>query len=81
MNLVALSKVNEEEDIRMLSLSEALGKDVDFDWCTPIFFRGISEYFNVELKMRVLSQEEVRDICHIQKRRYANPDWTFGAGD
>jgi lipoate-protein ligase A len=81
LSLVALSKVNEEEDVRMISLSEALGKDVDFDWSVPIFCTGISEYFNIDLKIRTLVQEEVQDICHIQKGRYANPDWTFGTGE
>jgi len=69
----------EEEEIQMISLSQALGKDVDFNWTVPVLCAGISEYFGIHLITRALTQEEEGAICQIQKERYANPVWTFGA--
>jgi len=78
LNFVSLSK-EEDEKIRMISLSQALGKEVDFDWTVPVLCAGISEYFGIHLTTRTLTQEEERAISQIQKERYANPVWTFGA--
>jgi len=75
---VALSK--EKEKIQMISLSQALGKDVDFDWTVSILCAGISDYFDADLKVRILTQEEKKAIRYIQKERYTDPGWTFGTG-
>ena len=63
----------------MISLSQVLGKDVDFNWTVPVLCGGISEYFGVKLRTRALTREEEQAIRQIQKERYANPGWTFGA--
>lgn len=76
LNFVSLSK-EKAEKLRMISLSQALGKEVDFDWTVPILCVGISEYFGVNFEARTLTQEEERVILQIQKDRYANRDWTF----
>jgi lipoate-protein ligase A len=66
-----------KEMVRMVSLSEALGKKVDFSWAVDMFRSGISEYFNIHLSPRVISQQEKDTILKIQKKRYQNPEWTF----
>ena len=68
-----------EEDVRLLSLSQALGKEVTFDWAVDYFIAGISEYFNVELTPRSLTEKEKETVSQIQVDRYENADWTFGS--
>ena len=68
-----------EEDVRLISLSQALGKDVKFDWAVDFFISGISEYFNVELIPRILTEKEKGAVSQIQRDRYNNPEWTFKA--
>jgi len=68
-----------EEDVRLISLSQALGKEMKFDGAVEYFTAGISEYFNVELVPRNFTEEEKGVVCQIQKDRYENADWTFGA--
>jgi len=68
-----------EEDVRLIALSQALGKQVTFDWAVKFFIAGISEYFDVELLPRSLTEEEKGGVSQIQKDRYENPDWTFRA--
>jgi lipoate-protein ligase A len=63
--------------IQMTSLSDALGKIVDFDWAVDHFASGISDYFGVRLNPRAFSQTEQNAIRKIQKERYENPDWTY----
>jgi lipoate-protein ligase A len=70
-----------KEDIRMISLSQALGKEADFDRTVPILCAGISEYFDVDLNRRRLTQEEKLGIRQIQRKRYASPDWTYKVRD
>ena len=60
----------------MTSLSEALGKKVDFDWAVEHFISGMSDYFGVCLIPKVLSKKDKDSIQKIQKERYENPDWT-----
>ncbi len=80
LNFVSLSK-EKDEKIRMISLSQAIGKDVDFKWTVPILCDGVSEYFGINLKTRALTREEEQSIRQIQKERYANPDWSFRSRD
>jgi len=78
--LVALSRKSEEK-IRMMTLSEALGKDVDFEWAVPFLCKGIADYFGVDLKSRTLKEKEIQAIQRIKNGRYANRSWTFGERD
>jgi len=66
-----------EEDVRLISLSQALGREVTFDWAVDFFIAGISDYFNVELMPRSLKEKENKAVSQIQKERYASADWTF----
>ena len=68
-----------EEDIRLISLAQALGKKVKFDWAVDFFIAGISDYFHVELMPRVLTEKERETVSQIQKQRYTSAGWTFEA--
>lgn len=62
---------------RMISLSQALGKEVSFDWAVERLTSGISEFFKVNFKPKVFNVEEKELISKIQKKRYANKNWTY----
>jgi lipoate-protein ligase A len=77
--LTSISFLEEpDEEVRMISLSEALGRSIDFDQAVGVFTQGIEEYFGVRLKSRNLTDYEKDSIRQIQKDKYGNPIWTFG---
>ena len=64
--------------VRMISLSQALGRKVLFDWAVERLISGISESFRVAMTPKVFNTEEKELISKIQKERYASNDWTNG---
>ena len=77
--LISASQSDQKEPmVKMTSLSEALGKKVDFHWAVKHFISGMSDYFSVRLMPRVFSTKELDAIQKIQIERYENPDWTYG---
>jgi lipoate-protein ligase A len=76
--LNAVSFLRGEESLsRMTSLSRALGKAVSFDWAVDHFISGVSEFFGVKLRPKIFDDAEKRALSSIEKKRYANRDWTF----
>ncbi|NOR11642.1 MAG: hypothetical protein GQ545_00115, partial [Candidatus Aminicenantes bacterium] len=67
------------KEVRMISLTEALGRTIDFDQAVDVFVQGIEEYFGVRLKRRLLAKDENEVVQQIQKDKYGNPTWTFGS--
>jgi lipoate-protein ligase A len=67
------------EEVRMISLSEALGSNVNFNQAVDVFVQGIEEYFGVQLDHRFLGEIENESVRQIQKDKYGNPAWTFGS--
>jgi lipoate-protein ligase A len=63
--------------VSMISLSEALGSDVDFDWAVERLAAGLAEYFQVTLRPKVLAPEEVAAILELCKIKYESDDWTL----
>jgi lipoate-protein ligase A len=70
-----------ENVLRIVSLTEALGRTVSFDWAVNYFVEGLSEFFQVSFQKLGFSAEEMEKIKGIEAARYANPDWTFRNGD
>lgn len=66
-----------ENNIRMISLSQALGKMVSYDWVVEHLRAGFSEFFGIVLKPKILSKKEKEAILDIQKERYESEAWTF----
>jgi len=64
------------KSVKMTSLTEELGKRVDFDRAVEHFISGMSDYFGVRLIPKVFSETDRDAIRKIQKERYDNPDWT-----
>jgi len=67
----------EDSKGRMISLSQALGKKVSFDWTVECLSSGISEFFKINFKPKVFDIEEKEAISKIQEERYADKDWTY----
>jgi lipoate-protein ligase A len=63
--------------VRMISLSQALNRKVDFDWTVDHLISGFIDFFQVDLKPKVMSTEERDFISKIQKEQYSNKDWTL----
>jgi len=66
-----------ESQIRMTSLSQALGRNVSFEWAVDCFVGGISEYFGINFKPKIFTDSEREAIARIQKAYYENEAWTF----
>jgi len=77
LEAISLLEKNKGE-VRMVSLSQALGRQVSFDWTVECLTSGISEFFNVKLTPKKFNAHERKLISEIEQERYANPDWTFG---
>jgi lipoate-protein ligase A len=75
---VSLSK-NEKNSLRMISLSQALGRKVSFDWVVEHLILGISDYFDISLIPKTFNLIEKKVILKIQKKKYGNREWIFGS--
>jgi len=67
-----------EAEIRMTSLSEALGRSVDFDWAVDRLVEGFEASFNVRFRTKVFPPEDIVAVLELQKARYENEAWTLG---
>ena len=67
----------EDAGVNMISLSEALGRPVAFDWAASRFSLGVSEFFGVKTKPLSLDGEAWQEISMIEAERYGNDAWTF----
>jgi lipoate-protein ligase A len=65
------------DEIRMTSLSLALGRDVDFHWAVNHLVAGFLDFFGVGLKPLTLTKSDWDKIHDLQKNKYENNDWTF----
>ena len=76
--LLSTSQSDQNESIvKMTSLSEALGKKVDFDFAVKHFISGMSDYFGVNLVSKTWTKTDKDAIQKILAERYENPDWTY----
>jgi len=63
---------------KMISISEALGKEADNEWVVERLVDGLAEYFKVRFEARVFDVADDQVIQRIQEKRYANEAWTMG---
>lgn len=74
-----IAHLEESDDkIRMISLSRAVGRDVDFLWAAEMLAAGLAEYFGVSLLPCVLSPEQLEEVRRLERERHRNPDWIEG---
>ncbi len=77
LDRLSLSR-DEGAGLRMISLSEALGKEVDVEWTVKCLVDGLAEYFKIRFEPLVFEPSDERAVQQIQDRRYANEAWTRG---
>ncbi|MDD8014583.1 MAG: biotin/lipoate A/B protein ligase family protein [Acidobacteriota bacterium] len=76
--LKAVSRVGEREpEVSMTSLSEALGRPVDFEEAASRFAAGFSEFFGVRLESLTIEGEEWERVLRIRGEKYGLDTWTF----
>ncbi len=63
-------------EIRMASLSSALGRKVSFRWAVKNLIEGFSEFFGVKLRRREFNEKDRLEISRL-KERYLSREWTF----
>ncbi|HDJ23800.1 MAG TPA: lipoate--protein ligase family protein [Candidatus Aminicenantes bacterium] len=63
--------------IRLISLEEALGRGVEFNEVAAALICGFSEYFNAEIRPKILSKEDREEIYRLEKEKYGTEEWTF----
>jgi lipoate-protein ligase A len=61
----------------MTSLSEALGRAVDFGWAVERLCRGFSDFFGVAFEPFALGPEDREAVSALRDSRYASDAWTF----
>jgi lipoate-protein ligase A len=62
----------------MTSISDELGRSIEFDWAVEHLKRGFSRFFDVPLVPEVYSQEDREQIAALCETKYRSPNWTFG---
>ncbi len=68
----------QKEHIRMISLSRALSRKVEFSWAVKHIAEGLAEFFRVTLEPMALSPKMLMAVKLLQKQRHQNPDWIYG---
>lgn len=64
-------------EIRMTSLSEALGRPVEFGWATERLVAGFGEFFHVDPGPLALTAEDEESIAAIERTKYGDDRWTL----
>ncbi len=77
---IASVSMADPSNVRIVSLSEALGRPVDFDGAVACLIGGLAESFQARLNPRCLTEAEAESVRRIERERYANPEWTLGRG-
>ena len=71
----------EEVELRRISISEALGHNVDRDWAIDCLARGMAGYFGVWFEPLALDAAAEEAIRRLRINRYEDDDWTLGRSD
>ena len=69
---------DDDSDLLRISVSEALGREVDREWAVGCLVKGMAEHFGVRLVPLTLGAAAEDAIRRIQERRYEDEAWTLG---
>jgi len=69
---------DEDSELRRISVSEALGREIDREWAVACLVQGMAEHFGVQFVPLNLGAEAEDAIREIQERRYEDDGWTLG---
>jgi lipoate-protein ligase A len=65
------------DEIRMTSLSLALGRDVDFHWAVNHLIVGFQDFFGIGFKPLTFTKADWAKIRDLQKNKYESKTWIF----
>ncbi|MBM3311949.1 MAG: lipoate--protein ligase family protein [Candidatus Aminicenantes bacterium] len=65
------------EKIKMISLSEALGRPVDFVWAAEHLVAGLVEFFGVDFAPLVWTNADGAAVERLSEEKYAAESWTW----
>jgi lipoate-protein ligase A len=68
---------DKESSVRMISLSQALGKEVSFDWAVEHLKEGFAEFFGIDLASKGFIPQELEAIRRIQEEKYGTARWNL----
>jgi len=77
---IASVSMADPSNVRVISLSDALGRPVTFDWAVSRLVEGLAGHFQIRFNPSSLTQADVENTRRIERERYANPDWTLARG-
>lgn len=69
---------DKDSELRRISVSEALGREVDREWAMGCLVKGMAEHFGVRLVPLTLGAAAEDAIRRIRERRYEDEAWTLG---
>ena len=76
--LAAVARPGEpSENPGMTSISEALGRAVDFDAAVGPLVQGFAEHFGVGFERYALTPADAEAVRALQASRYGSDEWTF----
>lgn len=79
--LAAVARPGESsESLGMTSLSEALGRPVDFDAAVGPLVQGMADFFGIAFEPFALGPDDREAVRRLQADKYASDDWTFRRG-
>jgi lipoate-protein ligase A len=65
------------EDIRMTSLSEALGRPVEFEEAVEHLVAGLAEFFGVDFAPHISTEADLTAVERLRDEKYAAEAWTW----
>lgn len=79
--LAAVSRPGEtSESLGMTSISEALGRPVDFEAAVGPLVQGFADQFGIEFERFTLSPADKEAVGRLHESKYASDAWTFRKG-
>ena len=71
------SRAADPGEIRMTSLSQVLGRPVEFGWAVDRLAAGFEEFFQARLEPLIIDEEDRARIRALQRDKYENDEWTL----
>jgi lipoate-protein ligase A len=63
--------------ISLISLSEALGRELSYEQAVDFFIQGFSDFFRIDCLSHEFSSDDILKIQALQHEKYESRDWTY----
>ncbi|MCK4338263.1 MAG: lipoate--protein ligase family protein, partial [Candidatus Aminicenantes bacterium] len=72
-----VSSLRLESKISLISLSEALGRELSYEQAVDFFIQGFSDFFRIDCLPYEFSSDDILKIQALQHDKYESRDWTY----